>query len=94
MYSGNCTLTKFDMKKATRSIIVFALMIFPAISNLVLGDPPAPPNPGGSPVGTGTPVGAPVDNGILILLALGVIYGAYKIYELKKRVKSLEEPTR
>ena len=83
------------MKKVTRSIIVFALMIFPAISNLVLGDPPAPPNPGGSPVtGGGTPVGAPIDNGILILLALGVIYGAYKIYELKKRVKSLEEPTR
>ena len=81
------------MKKLIRSLFIVALMIIPAITTYVLADPPGPPAPGGSPVGQGTPVGAPIDNGILFLLLLGVVYGAYKIYELRK-TKSLEEPAK
>lgn len=82
------------MKKAIRSLIVFTLILIPAITNYVLADPPSPPGPGGSPAGHGgTPVGAPIDNGILILLALGVIYGVYKLYEVRK-AKTLEEPAK
>jgi hypothetical protein len=79
------------MKKVIRSLFVIALILIPAITNYVLADPPGPPGPGGSPTSQGgVPVGAPIDNGIFILLILGVIYGAYKIYELRK-AKSLEE---
>lgn len=51
------------------------------------------PPPGGTPVGTGgTPVGARIDDGIGVLLALGIAYGCYKIYEIwKKRGKLKEE---
>jgi hypothetical protein len=82
------------MKKVIRSVFVTALILIPAITNYILADPPSPPGPGGSPAGHGgTPVGAPIDNGILILLILGVVYGAYKIYELRK-AKSLEQPAK
>ena len=79
------------MKKIMRNLFIIALILISAISNIVLADPPGPPGPGGNPVtGGGTPVGAPIDNGILILLLLGVVYGVYKIYELRK-TKSLKE---
>lgn len=59
------------------------------VVSTIVADPPGPPPPGGSPVGTGTPVGqegsgAPIDDGIYILLALAAGYGAYKFYEAKK----------
>lgn len=79
------------MKKVIKSIFVSALILIPAITNYILADPPSPPGPGGSPsTHGGTPVGAPIDNGIFILLILGVIYGAYKIYESRK-AKSVQE---
>jgi hypothetical protein len=82
------------MKKTIKRLIVFTFILIPAFTNYVLADPPSPPGPGGSPSGHGgTPVGAPIDNGIIILLALGVIYGVYKLYELRK-AKTLEEPAR
>jgi hypothetical protein len=82
------------MKKAIRILSVIALILIPTITNYVLADPPGPPGPGGNPAsGGGTPVGAPVDNGILILLFLGIAYGAYKIYELRK-AKSIKEQTK
>ena len=79
------------MKKVIKSVFVSTLILIPAFTNYVLADPPSPPGPGGSPSSHGgTPVGAPIDNGILILLILGVIYGAYKIYEFRK-AKSVQE---
>ena len=82
------------MKKVMRNVLVFTLILLPTIMNSVFADPPGPPSPGGTPGSQGgVPVGAPIDNGILILLLLGIVYGAYKIYELRK-VKSLEEPSK
>lgn len=52
------------------------------------------PPPGGTPVGTGgTPVSTRIDDGIGILLVLGIAYGCYKIYEIlkKKKVTIYEE---
>jgi hypothetical protein len=60
------------------AMLVFLFLVTPA----VLADPPGPPGPGGNPASGGSaPVGAPVDDGILVLLVLGTAYGGYKIYK-------------
>ena len=48
-----------------------------------------PTGPGG---GGGTPVGAPIDGGVGILLAMGIAYGGKKLYSLRqsKDVVALE----
>lgn len=63
------------------AIFSMMLMIFPIIN--LMADPPSPPSPGGTPVGTGTPVGAPIDNGVFVLIVLGIIYGTYKLYQFR-----------
>jgi hypothetical protein len=71
------------MKKIFTSLLfIFLFICLPVL--ITLGDPPGPPGPGGNPVGNGgTPVGAPIDSGVFVLLALGVAYGAMKIYQIK-----------
>jgi hypothetical protein len=84
------------MKKLFRRIFLVAQLItLPLFISGVFADPPGPPNPGGDPSGNGgVPVGAPIDNGIGVLLILGMVYGCYKIYEiLKKRSEMKEEET-
>jgi hypothetical protein len=71
---------------------IIAIMIFLSIPLWMTAQPPAgnPPHPNGghtpgpnnTPVGGGT--GAPIDGGMSILLALGLAYGAKKVYSLKK----------
>jgi hypothetical protein len=58
------------------TMVFFVFSIF-----TLMADPPAPPTPGGTPIGVGTPVGAPLDNGVLVLLAMGVLYGILKLYQ-------------
>jgi len=80
------------MKNTIKKIIVmFFLMVSPIlISSVLADDPPAPGTGGGggSPVGApgAGPVGggAPIDGGFSILLAMGAIYGANKVYQLRK----------
>ncbi|HEX7411683.1 MAG TPA: hypothetical protein VF298_06030 [Bacteroidales bacterium] len=77
-----------------RGILLSAILLSLFITLVVLADPPAPPGgnggPGSTPVsGGGTPVGAPIDGGLFILLALGAGYGAKKVYNLRK--EHLEE---
>jgi hypothetical protein len=69
--------------KKVRAIFILALFFALPLINLADGPPP-PPGGGGGPGGGGTPVGAPIDGGLGILLALGLGYGAFKIYKLKK----------
>jgi hypothetical protein len=71
--------------KINHLILAMFLIIAPAVS--VLADnPDAPPFPGGDPgVGGGTPVGAPIDGGLSILLALGAGYGGCRLYKAKKK---------
>ena len=82
------------MKKSlVRIFLIAQLIVIPLFITGIFADPPGPPPPGGDPSGTGgVPVGAPIDDGICILLALGITYGCYKIYEIwKKKVAAKEE---
>ncbi len=67
------------MKKITlllASSLIFTLS--PLFITNVLGD--QPPDPGGDP--TGDPVGgAPIGSGLVILVSLGLAYGAKKVYK-------------
>jgi hypothetical protein len=75
------------MKKA---VFFIFLALIPFIN--LIADPPGPPNPGGSPTSDGgVPVGGPVGNGLIFLLALGILFGAYKIYEIIRSEKLKKE---
>jgi len=72
------------MKKLKLIFVLCAMLALPLIG---LSDtPPPPPNGGGTggPGGGGTPVGAPIDGGMGILLALGLAYGGKKLYDMRK----------
>jgi hypothetical protein len=79
------------MKKALwKMFLVVQFILVPLFISCIFADPPGPPSPGGDPGGTpgGVPVGgqsASIDDGVFILIALGMIYGCYKIYEIWKK---------
>ncbi|MEI6885802.1 MAG: hypothetical protein WCO02_15015 [Bacteroidota bacterium] len=76
--------------KFNKWLLIICLVMIPAIH--AFSDDPGPPNPGGDPSGGGPgPVGAPIDGGLLILLAQGVAYGGWKFYKLKKKTASETE---
>lgn len=72
------------MKTLKLILVFFAIVALPLLS--ISDTPPPPPNGGGSggPGGGGTPVGAPIDGGMGILLALGLAYGGKKLYSMRK----------
>jgi hypothetical protein len=70
------------MKKFRSLLIIAMLAVLPALS---FAQPPVPnQNGNGSSVGN-TPVGAPIDGGMSILLLLGLGYGVSKTYNLSKK---------
>jgi hypothetical protein len=71
------------MKNIRALISVMMFVLLPLLS-LADGPPPPPGQTGGGPGGGATPVGAPIDGGLGILIALGAAYGAVKIYQMKK----------
>ena len=78
------------MKKMFRKILILTVVFF-GYSLITLADPPGPPSPGGSPTGSGgTPVGAPIDGGLGILLAMGAGYGARKFSLARKEKKEAD----
>jgi hypothetical protein len=73
------------MKTTIRKVILIFLFIV-APASVILADDPGPPNPGGDPTGGGgQPIGAPIDGGLSILLAMGAAYGGLKLYRSKKK---------
>jgi hypothetical protein len=70
--------------KKIRSVFIITMLL--ALPLLNFAQPLPYQNGNGSNVGQ-TPVGAPIDGGLSILLFLGAGYGAKKIYNLKKKVK-------
>ena len=78
------------MKTLKLIMILLAIMSLPVLSYTA---PPAPPRGGGGggPGGGGVPVGAPIDGGMGIMLALGLAYGGRKLYTLHKE-KQAEVP--
>jgi len=74
-------------------LAIAALALFFALPMITIADPPPPPGQtGGGPGGGPTPVGAPIDGGLGILIALGIGYGGLKIYRLyKERMVETDE---
>ena len=68
-------------------LTVFGILSFSIMS---LADPPLPPGNPGTGGGGGGPVGAPIDGGLGILLAMGAIYGGRKLYKARKDKKEKE----
>ena len=80
----------FSMKMSyLKSFLITQLIFLPFFIINLFADPPNPPGPGGPPIGNGAPVGgntgAPIGDGIAILLTLSVVYGSYKIYKIWKK---------
>jgi len=72
------------MKKIIKTLTVAVILTFCSI--IAFADGPPPPPPGGGNIDpVGPPVGAPIDGGLIILLALGAGYGGLKIYQYKKK---------
>jgi len=72
------------MKKIKAILVLFAIFAMPFLS---ISDPPGGPDPNLNGNGTGngtTPVGAPIDGGLGILVILGASYGIKKVYSAKK----------
>jgi len=64
------------------SILLVALFV--SLSIVASADPPTPPPNPSSGGGGGGPVGAPIDGGLSILLAMGAAYGGKKLYQARK----------
>jgi hypothetical protein len=71
------------MKKIRSVFLITMLLGLPLLN---FAQPLPSQNGNGSHVGQ-TPVGAPIDGGLSILLLLGAGYGVKKIYNLKKAEK-------
>ena len=69
---------------------LFLTAIILLVCQVVISAPAPPPSGGttGSPACWPPPC-VPVDNGILFLIAAGAIYGAKKIYDLRKKAQPL-----
>lgn len=70
--------------------LLFLIAIALLISLNTLADPPSPPG-GGSTGNSGTqgpPVGAPIDSGVIVLLAMGAAYGGNKLVLARKKRRS------
>ncbi len=65
-------------------IAVFYLLMLPVIQ--CKADDPGPPPPPGvhGQSGNQAPAGAPIDGGLGMLIAMGGVYGARKLYRAKK----------
>jgi len=74
------------MKKFIQTILVSGFILAAPLFTLAQ-NPPPPNNGNGAPGSGNTPVGggtAPIGSGLILLLSMGMAYGAKKVYELKK----------
>jgi len=80
------------MKNTFKILFIAAAVCF-SISVLAQAPPPSPGDPSTGGGGSdGGPVGAPIDGGLGILLALGAGYGAWNLYLAKQEKKHEKEP--
>jgi len=81
-------MKKFIKTLVTSAILVAIPFLLSAQVNLRHPNNGSTPNTGGHtnvPVGGGGTVGAPINSGIGLLLALGLAYGVKKVYTLKMK---------
>ena len=74
------------MKNTIKTLVIAILISIPTI---MFAQSPPHPNNGGGPGSGNTPVGggAPIGGGLLIMLGLGLGYGAKKIYNFRENEK-------
>jgi hypothetical protein len=70
------------MKKTIGTLIAVCALIILPIYSAMAAPPPPPPDLGSGHVFIG---GAPIGNGLLILVALGLAYGAKRLYDSRKK---------
>jgi len=76
------------MKKVILNLILVGLLIIVPVIMVSASAPPPPPPPGGP--GTGElPIGgsAPIGSGLVMLISMGLAYGAKKLYNARKRIE-------
>jgi len=79
------------MKKQFRIFTAFiTLVLFLSISTISIAQPPPPPPPGGGHgQGGNQPAGgAPIGEGMFLLIGLAGLYGGKKVYDMRKALKS------
>ena len=69
----------------TKALLVLSFLL--SLGLTLLADPPLPPADPSSG-GGGGPVGAPIDGGLGILLAMGAAYAGKKYYSYRKEKKA------
>jgi hypothetical protein len=89
-------LNRCTMNKIKNFLVILAFLIVPIVSfGLNPNDgtpPPPPPCPTGGGGGGGDPVpGAPIEDGVPVLLGMAFIYAAYKLRQVMKKTKEPEE---
>jgi hypothetical protein len=76
------------MKKIIRLSMVLFFLTYTAL--ITFGDPPIPPAPGTNgfdPGNNSNTVGAPIDNGYILLIIFALLLGGIKIYSVYKAKK-------
>ena len=83
------------MKRLLKPLfITFVFVSLIMLAKVTFADTPAPdPPPGHGSSGDGQPMGAPIDGGLSILLAMGAAYGGKKLYQARKEKKEADELT-
>lgn len=77
------------MKKRIQYVAAIAFMAMISFSTSLMAQPDPDPGgggiPGGGPGGGAPPVGAPIGDGIYFLIALAMVYGFSRWYEMRKQ---------
>jgi hypothetical protein len=74
--------------KIKRFLIV---LLFFSISFISFGaDPPPPEPPPCPPSGDPSFVGAPIEDGVPVIIGLALIYGAFKLQQARRKLKETE----
>ena len=72
--------------------IIALLILLPLFITGVFADPRGPLGPGGDPIGGGgSQAGGPIEDGIGVLIALSVAYGAYTIVGIWRKKGTLNK---
>jgi hypothetical protein len=74
-------------KRIIKHIVIISILVcLPAFIFNIYAD--QPPDPGGGPGGGDPPVGggSPIGGGLLMMLTLGLVYGAKKVLTTRKKL--------
>jgi hypothetical protein len=66
------------------------IILFLSISFISFGDDPVPPPPPECPPINSPPVGSPIEDGVAVILGLALFYGAFELYQTRRKFKEAE----